>query len=174
MHLPRSVVVVIALTPAGCSLADFDVDQPIVEQRVQGSGIPAPLAALFPLPLDLDLAAEIQKRTTGPIDRVSLASLTLSITATAQPPGDRDDWSFVDEIHVFVRSSRAGSTLPRVEIARVVAPGAVTSLAFEVERGVNLQPYVSEGSVVESEGRGRLPADDVTFDGLGVFTVHPL
>ena len=39
---------------------------------------------------------------------------------------------------------------------------------------VNLDPYVNEGSVVEGESSGRLPEDDVTYDGEGVFTVHPL
>ncbi len=140
------------------------------EQRVQGSGLPAPLATLFPLPLDLDLSAEIQEQTTGPIDRVSLRTLTLTITDTARTGSDTDDWSFVEEIHVFVR----GTTLPRVEIAAASNPGAVTTLAFTVDGSVNLQPYVAEGGVVESEGRGTLPADDVTYDGLAVFTVHPL
>jgi hypothetical protein len=159
---------------AGCGIADFDVEQPIVEQRVQGTGIPAPLAALFPLPLDLDLSAEIKKRTTGPIDSITLSSLSLTITPTAQPDGDVDDWSFVDEIRVFVKSSRAGSSLPRLEIAHATAPGAVTTLEFEIVADVNLKPYVDQGSIVESQGRGTIPADDVTYDGRGVFTVHPL
>jgi hypothetical protein len=159
---------------AGCGLADFDIRQPVPEQEVQGSGIPAPIAALFPLPLSLDLAAEIQKQTTGPIDRVTLSALTLSITDTRQPPGDTDDWDFVDEIRVFVRSSVNGSSLPRVEIASVVAPGPVTTLTFDVDSSVNLQPYVAEGSIVESEAEGTIPADDVSYDGEGVFTVHPL
>ena len=164
----------VALVANGCGIADFDIEQPIPEQRVQGSGLPTPLAALFPLPLDLDLSAEIEKRTTGPIDSVSLASLTLSITPTDQGPGDTDDWGFVDEIRVFVASSRTDSSLPRLEIASTVAPGAVTTIEFTVDDSVNLQPYVEEGSVVESSGRGRLPPDNVSYDGVGVFTVHPL
>ena len=50
------------LSLAACGVADFDVSQPVPEQRVQGSGIPAPLAALFPLPLSLDLSAKIDRR----------------------------------------------------------------------------------------------------------------
>ncbi len=157
-----------------CGIADFDIEQPIPEQRVQGSGLPAPLAALFPLPLDLDLSAEIKERTTGPIDSVSLTALTLSITPTDQAAGDTDDWSFVDEIRVFVASSKAGTSLPRVEIASTAAPGAVTTIEFTVDSSINLKPYVEEGSVVESSGRGRLPTDNVSYDGVGVFTVHPL
>jgi hypothetical protein len=159
---------------AGCGdLVAFDIEQALPEQRVQGSPLPGPLAALFPLPLDLDLAAEIEKRDPGPIDRIAIASLSLSITDTARTGGDIDDWAFVESIRVFVKSSRQGSSLPRVEIASVNAPGAVTTMTFQVT-GVNLKPYVNEGSIVESEGRGTLPPDDVTYDGAAVFTVHPL
>jgi hypothetical protein len=163
-----------AVLAAGCGITDFDITQPVPEQRIAGSGIPAPIAALFPIPLDLDLSAEIQKQTTGPIGSVTLASLQLTITATDRPTGDSDDWSFVDEIHVFVKSSAQGSSLPRVEIASATAPGAVTTLAFEVDGEIDLKPYVDEGSIVESTASGTAPSDAVSYDGSGVFTVHPL
>ena len=170
MRFPVLVVVVVS----GCSLTDFEIEQPIVEQRVAGSPIPGPLQVLFPLPLDLDLSAAIQAKETGPIDSVTLTSLALTITPTARPSGDTDDWSFVESIHVFVRSRQSGSTLPRVEIASVTSPGAATTMTFLCNSKIDLDPYVNEGSVIESEGRGTLPADDVTYDGKGVFTVHPL
>lgn len=159
---------------AGCSITDFDISQPVPEQQVQGSGIPAPIAALFPLPLSLDLSAEIAKQTTGPIDSVTLRSLELRITATNRPSGDDDTWEFVDEIRVFVRSRADGSSLPRVEIASVTAPGAVTTMVFDVDDRIDIKPYVDEGSVVDSEASGTVPTDDVSYDGVGVFTVHPL
>lgn len=159
---------------AGCGVTDFDITQPIVEQRVQGSPLPGPLAVLFPLPLDINISQKIREMETGPIDSVTLSKLTLTITATAMPSGDTDTWAFVDDIHVFVRSSRSGSTLPRVEIASVHAPGAVTTMSFDVKADVDLQPYVEEGSVVEGESAGTLPEDDVSYAGQGVFTVHPL
>jgi hypothetical protein len=159
---------------AGCGITDFDITQPVPEQQVQGSGIPAPIAALFPIPLSLDLSAEIQKQTTGPIDSVTLSSLELTITDTNRPSGDDDTWEFVDEIRVFVSSRASGSALPRVEIASVSAPGAVTTMVFDVDGDVDLKPYVDEGSVVESEASGSVPTDDVSYDGEGVFTVHPL
>jgi hypothetical protein len=167
----RSVLVIVIL--AGCGVADFDIDQAVPEQRVVGSPLPGPLAALFKIPLDLDLAAEIEQRETGPIDSITLSSLELDITATDRGASDSDDWAFVEEIRVFVKSSASGSSLPRVEIAHVAAPGAVQKLEFAVE-SVDIKPYVDEGSVVESEGRGTVPADDVSYDGKAVFTVHPL
>jgi hypothetical protein len=164
----------VGLVVTGCGITDFDIDQPVFEQRVPGSPIPGPLQALFPLPLDLDLSAKIKERTTGPIDSVNLSSLELNITATARPGGDSDDWAFVSEIRVFVKSSQSGSSLPRVEIAHVTSPGAVTTMKFVVESKVNLDPYVNEGSVIETTGSGTAPPDDVTYAGKAVFTVHPL
>ena len=159
---------------SGCGITDFDISQPIPEQSIQGSGLPNLPIDLFQIPLDLDLSAEIAKQTTGPIDSVTLASLELAITSTLLPNGDTDDWAFVDDIHLFVKSSAQGSALPRVEIAAAVAPGASTTMKFVVDSGVDLKPYVDEGSVVESEARGEIPNDDVSYDGEGVFTVHPL
>lgn len=170
----RIMSIVACAVIAGCSVTDFDVHQPIVEQRVQGSPLPGPLATLFPLPLDIDISSKIKAMETGPIDSVTLSKLSLKITATAMDGGDMDDWSFVESIHVYVKSNKSGSTLPRVEIANVTSPGAVTTLEFHTIESVDLDPYVNEGSVVEGESSGTLPPDDVTYDGEGTFTVHPL
>lgn len=163
----RTLAVVLGVTLAGCGIADFDVDQPVPQQTIQGSGIPAPLAAIFPLPLSLDLSSKIKAKDTGPIDSVTLSSLTLHITSAG-------DWSFVQTIDVSVSSSKPGTTLPKAKIASVASPGAVQTLNFQVEGGVNLKPYIDEGSVVDSSGMGTQPTQSVTFDGQGVFTVHPL
>jgi len=159
---------------AGCSIADFDVDQKIPEQRVPGSAIPGPLAALFPVPITLDLESKIKAMDTGPIDSVTLSSLALTITATARPTGDTDDWSFCTNVDVFIESRKAGTTLPKVKIASVAMPGAVQTMTFAVESGVNVKPYVDEGSQVDTTGSGTAPSDEVSYDGKAVFTVHPL
>lgn len=174
MHMRTLSLVIVATLGAGCGVADFDIDQPIVEQRVTGSPLPGPLAILFPLPLSIDISSKIKEMETGPIDSVTISSLKLTITATAQPSGDTDDWSFVESIRVFVKSSKDGTTLPRVEIASVMDPGAVTTLDFKVEGEVDINPYVNEGSVVEAEAAGTAPPDEVSYDGNAVFTVHPL
>jgi hypothetical protein len=160
----------LAITTAACGIADFDVEQPVPAQTIQGSGLPAPLAAIFPLPLNLDISSKIKAKDTGPIDGVTLSSLTLDITS----PSSGGDWSFVTSIDVFVASTRSGSTLPRAKIASVASPGAVRTLSFHVEAGVNLKPYIDEGSQVDSAGTGTQPTQSLTFDGKGVFTVHPL
>jgi hypothetical protein len=153
---------------AGCGIADFDVDQPVQPQTIQGSGIPAPLAAIFPLPLSLDLESKIRAHDTGPIDSVTLSSLTLHITSSG------GDWSFVTRIEVSVSSTKQGTTLPKVKIASVSSPGAVRDLKFQVESSVNLKPYIDDGSQIDSSGMGTQPTQTIMFDGTGVFTVHPL
>ena len=70
------------MTTAGCGLADFDIEQPVPSQTIQGSGLPAPLVAIFPLPLNLDISSKIKAKNTGPIGGVSLSSLTLDITSS--------------------------------------------------------------------------------------------
>jgi hypothetical protein len=156
------------MTIAGCGIADFDVEQGVQAQTIQGSGIPAPLAGIFPLPLTLDLDSKIKAKDTGPIDGVTLSSLTLNITSAG------GDWSFVKSIDVSVESTKANTNLPKVKIASVAMPGAVRTLNFDVDHNVNLKPYIDEGSQVDSAGSGTQPTQDVTFDGKGVFTVHPL
>ncbi|HEY0190871.1 MAG TPA: hypothetical protein VGC42_07080 [Kofleriaceae bacterium] len=162
-----AVSVVMAVTATGCGIADFDISQPVPSQTIQGSGIPGPLAGIFPLPLNLDLDSKIKAKNTGPIDSVTLSSLDLTITSTG------GDWSFVSSIDVFVESTKQGTALPKVKIASVGAPGKVRSLSFKVEDGVNLKPYIEEGSQVDSNGSGTAPSQDTTFNGTSVFTVHP-
>lgn len=159
---------------AGCGVADFDIDQPIVEQAIQGSPIPGPLQVLFPIPLNIDINAQIKAMHTGPIDSVTLKSLTLSITKTDEPSGDSDDWSFLTSVDVFVSSTKSGTTLPKVMIAHVGSPGTVQDLKFMLDGNVNLKPYIDEGSQVDGQSSGNAPPDDVSYDGIATFTVHPL
>jgi len=166
--IARALAACLVTTMIGCGVTDFDVDQPVQQQTIQGSGIPAPLAAIFPLPLNLDLESKIKAKDTGPIDSVTLSSLTLHISSSG------GDWSFVTNVDVFVESTKSGTTLPKVKIASVSQPGAVQTLTFVVEHGVNLKPYIDEGSQVDSSGSGTQPTRDVTFDGKATFTVHPL
>jgi hypothetical protein len=168
LFLRNAVAAAAAAGLAGCGIADFDVEQPVQPQTIQGSGLPAPLAAIFPLPLNLDLESKIKAKDTGPIDGVTLSSLTLHITSSG------GDWSFVTSIEVSVSSTRSGTTLPKAKIASIASPGAVQTMDFHVESGVNLKPYIDEGSQVDSSASGTQPTHDVSFDGKGVFTVHPL
>ena len=168
LALRDALAMTVLVGTTGCGIADFDVSQSVQPQTIQGSGLPGPLTAVFPIPLSLDLDSKIKAMDTGPIDGVTLKSLTLNITSSG------GDWSFVASIDVFVSSSKSGSTLPKVKIASASSPGATQTLTFNVVHGVNLKPYVDEGSQVDSSGSGTQPTQNVTFDGQGTFTVHPL
>ncbi|HET9622090.1 MAG TPA: hypothetical protein VFP84_12030 [Kofleriaceae bacterium] len=166
--MSRLLIACMVTALAGCGALDFDVSQNVPAQTVQGSGLPAPLASVFPIPLNLDINSKIKQQNTGPIDSVTLSSLHLEITSTG------GDWSFVSSIDVFVESTKAGTTLPKVKIASVSKPGAVRAFDFQVNGDVNLKPYIDEGSQVDSNGAGTQPTQDITFDGKATFTVHPL
>jgi hypothetical protein len=153
---------------SACGITDFDIDQPIPAQTIQGSALPGPLAAIFPIPLSLDISQQIKSMDTGPISSVTLKSLDLTITSSGA------DWSFVTEIDVSVSSTKSGSSLPKVEIAHVTSPGKVTDLQFVVDPTVDLNPYINEGSEVDAQGSGSAPSTNVTYDGAGTFTVHPV
>jgi hypothetical protein len=163
-----------ALFASACSsVLDFDVDQDVPEQFVQGTALPGPLATLFPIPIRIDIASKIQAMDTGPIDSVKLGSMHLDITATDQPSGDTDDWSFITGVDLYVQSTKDGSTLPRVKVATATGPVAAARLDF-VPEDVNLLPYINEGCEMTAEAEGSAPADDVSYDGLATFHVSPL
>jgi hypothetical protein len=161
-------IAILAVALAGCGVTDFDITQPIPQQTIPGSPLPGPLAVLFPIPLNLDISQQIKQMDTGPIGSVTLKSLALTITSSG------GDWSFVDEVDVFVSSTKTGSSLPKVKIAHVTSPGKVTTMSFTVDGKTDLKPYVDEGSEVDGQGMGSAPMTDVSYDGKGVFTVHPL
>ncbi|MEJ7602522.1 MAG: hypothetical protein WKG01_31815 [Kofleriaceae bacterium] len=161
------------LAAGGCGVTDFELSQTLPEQEVSGAAIPAPIAGTFPLPLSLALGPKVRKQTSQPIASLTLAGLTLQITETQQSGGDLDSWAFLDEIHVFARSTLADSALPRIELASKLAPGGVQTYRFDVDHGVDLLPYVTEGSVVEAEATGTAPPDAVSFAGHAEFTVEP-
>ncbi|MCZ7681024.1 MAG: hypothetical protein M5U28_20455 [Sandaracinaceae bacterium] len=101
------------------SLVSFPVVYELPEQTVEGNLLGGLLGSLLPLPieLDVDLEAETRARDTGPAQHVYLTGFRLFVTPTAESSGDRDDFSFLDSIEVYVESRRSGSSLPRRRIA---------------------------------------------------------
>ena len=168
-------VLLLACVPlAGClTFSDFDLGRAVPEQTLMGSPVPAPLQSAFPFAMDLDLSEHIAKFETKRQVQVMLASLELSVTPSAMPAGDSDDFGFIDELHVFISSSTEGTALPRIEIAHATKPGAVPTIEFAVDSSIDLKPYISEMAKVDAVGSGMVPSDDISFDGRGVVTVHP-
>ena len=177
LNTKSSYLVVTAVLFGGCSdLLSFDIDRNIEEQVVQGS----PVAALLPdtlgvpIPLNIDLEQETEARDTGPVQKVYLSQLGLRVTSTEEPDGDTDDLSFINEAKVYVSSRQAGSTLPRVLVAKLSGvPDGARSLDFEVT-GENIKAHVEEGAQIETEASGEAPPDNVSYDGTFTITVEVL
>ncbi len=157
----------LTLSAAGCGIADFDVTQSIPSQTISGSPLGGLLPSLLNAPLALTIDSDIKARDTGPIDSINLSSMDLHITTSGA------DWSFVSSVDVSVSSTKSGSSLATVKVATVSNPGAVTTMRFQPVSGVNLVPYINEGSQMSADATGTEPSQDVTFDGAATFHVHP-
>jgi len=169
--LRTAFVLITALSFSGClggtGILSFPIHETIDEQTVNGSPIPAALGGAFPfmIPMNIDLSAETAARGTGPANHVYLRSLSLDITATAEPAPDTDDFDFLDSIDIYIESTKSGTTLERRKIAHITTvPTGVKHVSFSIDR-VDLIDYVNEGSRLTSEATGNFPPDDVTFDG---------
>jgi hypothetical protein len=162
------LVSLVAIGLGGCGLIEFDLNEKVPEQRINGSLLSGVLPSFLPspVPLNLDVQSASKAMGTGPVTAASLKSLTFSITATAMPSGDSDDFDFVRSIDVFVESRKQGSSLPRVKIADLPSHGSgEKQLSLRTYPEVNLLPYINEGCQISASASGTAPPDDVSFDG---------
>lgn len=166
-HLPRlearhTLVLVPLLAAAGCAgFLMFRVTESIEEQRVSASQI----GPVLTMPITLDLEAETAARDTGPARHVYLETLTLSVTTTAEPPGDVDDLAFLQGAEIFIESSNPQSNLPRQRVAALAPIAEGDRTATFVADDVDIIEYAREGARLTATAEGTLPPDDVTFDG---------
>jgi hypothetical protein len=157
----------LVLLATGCGIIPFDVDQDIPEQRIAGNPLGGILPAFLsaPIPLNIDLKAETQKRDTGPAKSANLKALRFRATSTG-------NFDFLDEIHIYVDSQNQPS-LPRKEIARLSpVPKGQTTIELQVIDGVDLLPYINAGAEISAMASGHQPAMDFTYDGHVTITVH--
>jgi hypothetical protein len=165
-----------AVVLSGCGGLDlFAIEAPIEEQTVMGSPVGGALGTVVDIPLNVNLEQETEARDAGPVDAVTLTSLTLRITETEEPEGDDDDFDFLDAADVFVESRQAGSELPRERVAQLdPVPDGQRTIAFETFEDVNLKPYIEQGAKLTSSASGSAPPDDVSFAGMAVLQVEVL
>jgi len=162
------VLAMLALGSSACGVFDFDVSQPVPEQRITGNVLGGLLGSFVPtpFPLTVNLAQEVKARGTGPVKAATLQSLSFEITKTGEPAGDADGFDFVKTIEISIESSRSNSALPKLLIADLPnPPGPTRSFLMRTIPSVNLLPYINEGSKITSTASGTVPADDVTFSG---------
>ena len=165
----RSMALVV-LVSSGCGLVSFDVTAVIPEQTVPGSPLggilPSFLAA--PVPLQVDLRQETQRRSTGPARTARLSSITLAATPHDSPSGNFD---FLDQIHVYVDSAN-DSSLPKREVAKLEpVPRGQTSLSLAIVPDVELLPYINQGAEISAQATGRQPTREFHYDGVVVIKV---
>lgn len=162
------VLAMLALGSGACGVFDFDVTQPVPEQRIIGNVLGGLLGTFVPtpFPLTVNLAQEVKARGTGPVKAATLQSLSFEITKTGEPAGDADAFDFVKTIEISIESSRSNSPLPKVLIADLAnPPGPTRSFLMRTLPNVNLLPYINEGTKITGTASGTAPVDDVTFSG---------
>lgn len=168
------ILVLFSALLGGCGVFDFDIQQPVPEQRITGSVFGSVFGSLIPspFPLTINLEQETKARGTGPVKAAGLKSLTFQITNTAMPAGD---FSFVQTVDVFIESTMSGTALMKQKIADLPSPpGAVQTMNLHTYPDINLLPYINEGSKITSTATGTTPSHDVTFNGQIVVHVNTL
>lgn len=147
------------LAVAGLPACGIEVSRALPEETVQGN------ALLAGTPQTVSFSSVQSPTDTSVAGHLSLDSVVLSVTATAEPAGDMDCFDFVQSVSVYVEGVGEGSVLPRIEVAHADAPGCVRSMYLQPVGSVNLQPYVREGFRVVTEAAGAVPPDDVSLRG---------
>jgi hypothetical protein len=168
-------IIIIGISVLGCNPLQFDIDVEIPEQIVEGSGWPID-EGIFAPDLSLEISQAIEEQETGPIDTIFIKSFTLSITSTEiDGTEDVDNFDFLSSVSVTIESTKTDTTLEPKKIAEIQSvPDGQTELDFTVYDDINLQPYVDEGFIINSNVDGSQPTDNVSFDGLSVYTVQPI
>ncbi len=169
------LILFLGLTLLSCGPVQFDIEVDIPEQVVEGSGWPIDLGIFAP-DLTLNISQAIEEQETGPIDTIFIKSFSLSITSTEiDGTEDVDNFDFLSSVTVSIESTKDGTSLLSKKIAEIQSvPDGQTELDFTVYEDINLQPYVEEGFIINSSVEGSQPTDNVSFDGLTVYTVQPI
>lgn len=148
----------------GCGAFDFNMDQAIDEVIIPGAGASRPVGA--PLPSNIIPPQNFTTELTDEPAGIFVDSMTVTITGTSRagetPP---DSLEFIDAMIFYAESTKPGSGLARAPIAWTEKPGEVDEVDLEVNRAVNLLPYILEGLRFSSDVAGRVPRSDVSIRG---------
>jgi hypothetical protein len=112
------------------------------------------------------------------IGQVYLQDFVLRVTDDARADlYDIDDLLFVESIVLYVRPLDEHSALKEVAVAWYYQDESMDStpseLVFEVDPEMDLKAYVDAGFELYSKSVSRVPADDVSVEGLATFIAVP-
>ncbi len=100
--------------------------------------------------------SELNRRNAGDTGNVRITSLSLWMTDTDDATDMQSSFGFLSSLEIYVESTKTGSSLPRVLIARSAdIPQAATTLPLQVDKDLDLHPYLSEGIRISTELVGR-------------------
>jgi hypothetical protein len=160
---------------SGCGALRFDINQPIAEQKIMGNILASALGVFIPtpFPLTVNLDQETKARGTGPAKSAGLTALSFKLTNVPNPPRSTDNFDFVDRIEIFVESTKSGTALVKQKVADLIpVPKGLTKIDLQCYPNVDLVPYINEGARISSTASGRVPSNDMTFDGLVTIEVR--
>ncbi len=148
----RAFVLVLA---AACSFkADFDIPYDIPPLTITGSSY----GSTAPFSFYMDLSSDPETHVSG-VSTVTLSSLSFSITS------DTGCFDFIDDVTIWIASTKSGTTLKRTVVATASSPGCVDQIALTPAPDVDLKPFLDEGAMVLATGSGVPPQNTLAFDG---------
>ncbi|MBM4353113.1 MAG: hypothetical protein FJ109_04850 [Deltaproteobacteria bacterium] len=111
------------------------------------------------------------------LEQVRLLDFQVQLTNDAVAgPADQDDLLFVESVVIYVESSNPLSMLPDVAVAWYYEDEGESSpdvLRFETDSELDLTPYLEHGFTLYSKSVSRVPGDDVSVEGVAVFSALP-
>jgi hypothetical protein len=163
--MPRLALILLVTVAGGCDGLTVAFSVPLDEQWVEGDPVGAGAGLRFTLPLDvaIDLEGEAATAANGPFQAVYLEALDFAVTNTGRARDDFDDLTFVDEAELFLRAD--GLEERRIAVSTETARGG-QFLLFELDTTLDLKPYLEASPQLRGVATGRVPEDDVSFDGL--------
>ena len=128
---------------------------------------------LEPAHIEPDLGLKNEK-----LKSVHLLKFNLRVTPEAwDGPGDNDDLAFIEEVIIFAHSNAPDKTLEDLPVAWYYAQEDdgtdFSEISFEVDKKLNLLPYVESGFELTTTSVTFVPEDDVSVEGEALFSAIP-
>jgi hypothetical protein len=178
MKTTPTLLASVACLAVHCGPIGFDIAKDIPEQTVQGNaaanlaGQQLPAGTLMPMAISVDIAAESRARNV-PIARLLVKSFALNITSTAMPPGDADDFAFIRTATIVIECTGGSCAGQTQQVGTAVGVAGSSTMAFTINPGVNIKPFIENGSRITLQADAIPPPDDTSFSARLVLRAEP-